>query len=55
VTVFPLPDDTPEANLNTASFDADGTLWFTAEFMRLGWPRDHMSVLRAIGSGPMGV
>ena len=31
VTIFPLPDDTPEANLNTASFDADGTLWFTGQ------------------------
>ena len=31
VTVFPLPDDTVGANLNTASFDADGTLWFTGQ------------------------
>jgi len=31
VTVFPLPDDRPDANLNTASFDGDGMLWFTGQ------------------------
>ena len=31
VTVFPLPDDTFGANLNTASFDLDGKLWFTGQ------------------------
>ena len=31
VTIFPLPDDTSGANLNTASFDADGNLWFTGQ------------------------
>ncbi len=31
VTIFPLPDDTAGANLNTASFDADGTRWFTGQ------------------------
>ena len=31
VTIFPLPDDTFGANLNTASFDLDGTLWFTGQ------------------------
>ena len=31
VTVFPLPDDTAGANLNTAVFDAAGVLWFTGQ------------------------
>jgi len=31
VTVYPLPDDTFGANLNTASFDLDGNLWFTGQ------------------------
>ncbi|MGB7860588.1 MAG: lyase [Acidimicrobiia bacterium] len=30
-TIFPLPDDTSDANLNTATFAADGTLWFTGQ------------------------
>ena len=31
VVVFPLPSDTPDANLNTAAFDLDGRLWFTGQ------------------------
>ena len=31
VTVYPLPEDRPDANLNTASFDGDGMLWFTGQ------------------------
>jgi len=31
VTVYPLPEDSPDANLNTASFDGDGMLWFTGQ------------------------
>ena len=31
VTVYPLPDDRPDANLNTASFGGDGMLWFTGQ------------------------
>ena len=31
VTVYPLPDDRPDANLNTATFDGDGLLWFTGQ------------------------
>ncbi|HYD76360.1 virginiamycin B lyase family protein [Ramlibacter sp.] len=34
VRVFPLPDGTPYANLNTAAFDGDGDLWFTGQS---GW------------------
>lgn len=28
---FPLPSDRPNANLNTAAFDGNGTLWFTGQ------------------------
>lgn len=31
VTIYPLPDNAPEANLNTAVFDDDGILWFTGQ------------------------
>lgn len=31
VTVYPLPDDRSDANLNTAVFDPDGRLWFTGQ------------------------
>ena len=31
VTVYPLPDDRPDVNLNTASFDGEGVLWFTGQ------------------------
>lgn len=31
VTVYPLPPGTPNANLNTATFDANGVLWFTGQ------------------------
>ncbi len=31
VTVYPLPADRPEANLNTAAFAGDGRLWFTGQ------------------------
>jgi virginiamycin B lyase len=31
VRVYPLPDERPDANLNTASFDGEGTLWFTGQ------------------------
>jgi virginiamycin B lyase len=31
VRVYPLPDGTPYANLNTAAFDGAGDLWFTGQ------------------------
>jgi virginiamycin B lyase len=31
VVTFPLPADRPNANLNTATFDGDGILWFTGQ------------------------
>src|SRR5262249_49692850 len=31
VRVYPLPPDPPNANLNTATFDLNGILWFTGQ------------------------
>jgi virginiamycin B lyase len=31
IDVFKLPDSAPQANLNTATFDGDGVLWFTGQ------------------------
>ena len=31
MTVFPLPERTPNGNLNTPAFDGDGILWFTGQ------------------------
>ena len=31
IDVFPLPPDRPNANLNTATFDKNGVLWFTGQ------------------------
>ena len=31
VRTFPLPEDRSNANLNTATFDGDGVLWFTGQ------------------------
>ena len=31
VTLFPLPKEFPDANLNTATFDRKGILWFTGQ------------------------
>ena len=31
VKLYPLPEDTPYANLNTCAFDGEGDLWFTGQ------------------------
>lgn len=31
IKLFPLPEGTPYANLNTCAFDGDGDLWFTGQ------------------------
>ena len=31
VDIFPLPADRPNANLNTATFDSNGNLWFIGQ------------------------
>jgi virginiamycin B lyase len=59
VTTFPLPADRPGANLNTAAFDGDGTLWFTGQtgvYGRLDPASGEMSVFDdPEGRGPYGI
>src|SRR5207248_11637628 len=55
---FPLPADRPNASLNTATFDRDGTLWFTGQngiFGRLDPRSGAIAVFDAPrGPGPRG-
>lgn len=59
VEVFPLPPERPNANLNTATFDGDGTLWFTGQngvYGRLEPATGEMEVFDAPrGRGPYGI
>jgi virginiamycin B lyase len=59
VRVFPLPDDHPNANLNTATFDVAGQLWFTGQtgiYGRLDPQTGAMDVWDAPrGRGPYGI
>ncbi len=59
VTVFPLPGDSGNANLNTATFDADGVLWFTGQngiYGRLDPGVGEVEVFAAPrGRGPYGI
>lgn len=59
VTVYPLPDDAPDANLNTAVFDRSGVLWFTGQegvYGRLDPLSGELSVEAAPeGRGPYGI
>jgi virginiamycin B lyase len=59
VTVFPLPSDRPNANLNTAAFDGSGVLWFTGQsgvYGRLDPATGAMEVFDAPrGRGPYGI
>jgi virginiamycin B lyase len=56
---FPLPLDRPSANLNTATFDRDETLWFTGQngvFGKLDPKSGAMAVFDAPrGAGPYGI
>jgi virginiamycin B lyase len=58
ITKFPLPAGTPWANLNTATFDGDGDLWFTGQagyVGRLAVRTGQVSVKEAPrGRGPSG-
>jgi virginiamycin B lyase len=58
VQTFPLPTD-DDANLNTAVFDGDGTLWFTGQsgiYGRLDTGRGEVEVFDAPrGQGPYGI
>jgi len=59
VRVFALPADRSGANLNTAVFDRDGTLWFTGQsgvFGRLVPSSGHVTVFDdPEGRGPYGI
>lgn len=59
VEVYPLPDTARNANLNTATFDGDGILWFTGQngyYGRLDPETGEMEVFNAPrGRGPYGI
>lgn len=59
VTVYPLPADVPNANLNTASFDQNGVLWFTGQggiYGRLDPAVGEVETFAAPrGAGPYGI
>ena len=56
---FPLPANAPAANLNTATFDRDGVLWFTGQagwYGRLDPGRGEVEAFPAPrGAGPYGI
>jgi virginiamycin B lyase len=59
VDAFELPDSHPDANLNTAAFDGDGTLWFTGQAGIYGRLDPEEGVVEAFdaprGRGPYGI
>ena len=59
VTPYPLPANRPNANLNTATFDNNGVLWFTGQngvYGRLSPASGQMTVYDAPrGRGPYGI
>lgn len=59
VTPYPLPANRPNANLNTATFDLNGILWFTGQngvYGRLDPTTGEMDVYDAPrGRGPYGI
>src|SRR5688572_20738192 len=59
VRAFDLPADRPDVNLNTAVFDASGTLWFTGQagiYGRLDPPTGEIAVFDdPEGRGPYGI
>jgi virginiamycin B lyase len=59
VDVHTLPDDAPAANLNTATFDGDGVLWFTGQagiYGKLDPDEGDVEVFDAPGgAGPYGI
>lgn len=59
VTVYPLPAEAPNANLNTATFDNNGVLWFTGQngiYGRLDPAGGEVEVFDAPrGRGPYGI
>jgi len=59
VRSWPLPDEFPDSNLNTAAFDRDGRIWFTGQsgvYGRLDPRSGDMRVWRdPDGRGPYGI
>ena len=59
IKVFSLPQDRANANLNTATFDTNGTLWFTGQsgiYGRLNVQTEKLEVWDAPkGAGPYGM
>jgi virginiamycin B lyase len=59
VTTFPLPNNTGYTNLNTATFDSEGILWFTGQsgiYGRLDPSIGRVEVFEApLGKGPYGI
>jgi len=59
VKVYPLPADSPYANLNTAAFDRNGMLWFTGQSGVYGKLDPRTGVVRVwdapSGRGPYGI
>ncbi|HEX6310778.1 MAG TPA: SMP-30/gluconolactonase/LRE family protein [Acidimicrobiia bacterium] len=59
VDVFPLPDTHPDANLNTATFDGEGVLWFTGQGGMYGRLDPAVGQVEAFdaprGPGPYGI
>lgn len=59
ITRFPLPKNTPRTNLNTATFDTHGRLWFTGQagyYGRLTLKTGKVEVFKAPhGHGPYGI
>jgi virginiamycin B lyase len=59
VTAFPLPANRHGANLNTAAFDRDGTLWFTGQTGIYGRLHPATGVMAVFddpqGRGPYGI
>ena len=59
VRAFPLPSSSGYVNLNTATFDRSGVLWFTGQggvYGRLHTKTGAMRVFRApLGTGPYGI
>jgi virginiamycin B lyase len=59
VKIFPLPSGTPYTNLNTATFDKNGTLWFTGQsgiYGKIDTSTGQIKVFDAPkGPGPYGI
>lgn len=59
VRMFPLPNGSSNANLNTATFDRAGVMWFTGQsgiYGRLEPAVGHIDVFKAPGGpGPYGI